>query len=102
MFLLSLSLLACCPLLWVHAARQYLITNKCPKPITLFINGESQGTLTANGGSTQRTFDNTFSGLIYTDANGGNQNGVGTTRAGFFGQVSHPAYLLLTFSTLAL
>ena len=62
----------------------YIVTNQCPQAITALINGESQGLLAANGGSIQRTFDN-FDGFIFTDANGGNANGTGTTRAGFFG-----------------
>ncbi|KAF9456845.1 ricin B lectin domain-containing protein [Collybia nuda] len=65
------------------ATRKYSIVNSCPSAVTLYINGESQGLLAANGGTTTRDFPNTWSGFIYTDANGGNQNGAGTTRAGF-------------------
>jgi hypothetical protein len=74
------------PGLQVHAATtlNYIVTNQCPQAITVFINGQSQGSLAAKGGSIQRTFDN-FDGFIYTDANGGNKDGTGTTRAGFFG-----------------
>lgn len=72
----------------VLALRHYSIVNSCPSAVTLYINGESQGSLAANGGTTTRDFNNTWSGLIYTDANGGNKNGTRTTRAGFFGDVS--------------
>ena len=73
----------------VHAIRQYTITNNCPDASTLYINGASQGTLAASGGSTQQMMNNTFEGLIYLDVNGGNQDGSGTTRAGFYGTVSN-------------
>jgi hypothetical protein len=87
MLQLSFLSLLVLPTIVVHATREYIITNNCPAPIALYINGVGQGTLPASGGSTQRTLDNNFSGFIYTDANGGNQNGAGTTRAGFFGEV---------------
>jgi hypothetical protein len=83
--LLSLFVL---PIVVVQAVRQYTIENKCPSPITLYINGTSQGTVAANGGIIQKNFDNNFEGFIYTDANGGNKDGSGTTRAGFYGVVS--------------
>jgi hypothetical protein len=71
----------------VQAMRQYNVLNKCPSAITLYINGTSQRSLSANGGFIQNIFDNNFEGFIYTDANGGNQNGTRTTRAGFYGNV---------------
>jgi hypothetical protein len=83
--LLSLLVL---PTVVVQAVRQYTVKNKCPSPITLYINGTSQGTVAADGGIFQQNFNNNFEGFIYTDANGGNQNGSGTTRAGFYGVVS--------------
>ncbi|KAF5376989.1 hypothetical protein D9615_007348 [Tricholomella constricta] len=67
------------------ADRKYVIKNSCPSAIGLYINGVGQGPLAAAGGSVTKTFNHNFSGFIYTDANGGNQNGAGTTRAGFFG-----------------
>jgi hypothetical protein len=80
----------------VQASRQYNILNKCPSDITLYINGTSQGTLPASGGFVQEIFANDFDGFIYTDANGGNSNGSGTTRAGFYGTVGiFPLYRLL-------
>jgi hypothetical protein len=71
----------------VQANRYYNIRNKCPSDITLYINGTSQGTLPASGGFVQKSFPNDFDGFIYTDANGGDANGSGTTRAGFYGTV---------------
>ncbi|KAJ6587539.1 G-X-X-X-Q-X-W domain-containing protein [Mycena vulgaris] len=68
------------------ATRLYNITNNCPIPVTLYINGESRGTLASSGGFTTRTVDNNWSGFIYTDANQGNIDGSGTVRAGFFGE----------------
>ncbi|GLB34535.1 putative G-X-X-X-Q-X-W domain-containing protein [Lyophyllum shimeji] len=85
-------------LLGVLADRQYTIKNSCPSSITLFINGAAQSVLKPAGGTFQTTVPNDWSGFIYTDANGGNQNGTGTTRAGFYGQdgyyyiVKDPAY----------
>ncbi|RDB27209.1 Endo-1,4-beta-xylanase A [Hypsizygus marmoreus] len=81
----SLFLILAAPALLVHAARQIIVTNKCPSAINIFQNGESQGSL-ASGSSRTSTVTNNFSGFIYTDANGGSQSGAGTTRAGFFGQ----------------
>jgi hypothetical protein len=65
-------------------ARTYKITNNCPLAITLYITGQNQGTL-AHGATITRTLDENFSSFIFTDANGGNADGSGTTRAGFFG-----------------
>ncbi|KAH6879697.1 G-X-X-X-Q-X-W domain-containing protein [Coprinopsis sp. MPI-PUGE-AT-0042] len=69
----------------VSAIRHYDIINNCPLPITLFVNGESQGTLTSSGGSTARDLPGGWSGFIYTDFNQGNQDGTATVRAGFYG-----------------
>ncbi|KAF8148280.1 ricin B lectin domain-containing protein [Crassisporium funariophilum] len=84
--LLALNLLAVLPT--VLAVRQFTILNRCPQPIALYINGQTQGTLEANTG-TNRTFEDTWSGLIYTTANAGNANGAGTTRAGFYGETNY-------------
>jgi hypothetical protein len=91
---LSASLLATQAL----AVRKYSIVNSCPAAINLYINGESQGSLAANGGTTVKEYPNTWSGFIYTDANGGNQNGAGTTRAGFYGEVHIASWV--TFPSL--
>ncbi|KAF9522162.1 ricin B lectin domain-containing protein [Crepidotus variabilis] len=83
LILLSLATFIISPL--VAATRHYNIVNNCPLPITLFINGESQGTLSSSGGSTTREYPDGWSGFIYTDFNRGNQDGAGTVRAGFYG-----------------
>jgi len=53
--------------------------NKCPSSIKLYINGNLNSIL-ATGASTTKT-------LGGADANGGSQNGVGSTRAEFYGDV---------------
>lgn len=68
------------------ATRHYSIVNKCPSPIDLFVNGESQGPLAVRA-TTTRDFDSSFDGFIYTTSNGGHLDGSHTTRAGFFGEV---------------
>ena len=73
-------------------ARTFDITNSCPTSVDLYINGENQGPI-ASGATTSRTFDDNWSGYIYTDANGGNASGVNTTKAGFYGPVSFSSYL---------
>lgn len=82
----SLVYLLAAPLL-AQASRRYNIVNNCPSTINIFINGNSQGSI-SSGGVVRHTFNNSFSGLIYTNANGGAQSGAGTTRAGFYGPVS--------------
>ncbi len=72
----------------VFGSRIYNIVNNCPLSINLFINGQSEGSLASYGGTTSRTVSDTWSGFIYTDFNRGNQDGAGTVRAGFFGDVS--------------
>ncbi|KAF8890489.1 hypothetical protein BD779DRAFT_1469382 [Infundibulicybe gibba] len=68
-------------------ARDYTIINRCPTDITLFVNGQNEGVLRANGGSVDKPYPKPWSGFIYTDANGGNgATGSGTTRAGFYGE----------------
>jgi len=82
-------------MLWLSttavAERIFTIRNRCPQSITVYINGQTQGLLAMNDFK-NRTFEDSWSGLIYTDSNGGNANGAGTTRAGFYGQVSIPCY----------
>jgi len=73
----------------IHATRVMTIVNRCPTSINLFINGQAQGTLNQDGGSTSRTYDDNFSGLIYSTANGGQSNGAQSTRAGFYGQTNY-------------
>lgn len=71
-----------------QATRHFEIINNCPFTATIYINGQSQGSLPALGGTTTRDFPDSWSGLIYTDLNRGNPAGPGTTRAGFYGPVS--------------
>ena len=76
---LLLSLLA-----YTHLAlaqTQYVVTNKCPSSIKLYINGNLDSTL-ATGVSTTKILGGADGGLFYTDA-----NGIGSTRAGFYGDV---------------
>jgi hypothetical protein len=63
--------------------KQYNIFNNCPSDINLYTGGVLDGNI-ASGGNVTRFLD-TGKALFYTDANGGNTNGAGTTRAGFFG-----------------
>ena len=62
--------------------RNYIIYNKCPTPITLYIAGTSYGLIPTNGSLTKEL--STSAGYFFTDANGGSQNGKGSTRAGFY------------------
>ena len=97
--MLALTFLA--SVLWLSATaladRIFTIRNRCPQSITLYINGQTQGLLAMNGFMNQ-TFEDSWSGLIYTDANGGNANGAGTTKAGFYGQVTIPLHFSFAFS----
>jgi hypothetical protein len=86
--MLSRALLALALTPLAVVGRHFIIQNQCPSQINLYINGEYQGPL-SRGGQTERDFDSHFSGFIYTDANGGNQNGLGTTRAGFYGEYEY-------------
>ncbi|KAL0952119.1 hypothetical protein HGRIS_008748 [Hohenbuehelia grisea] len=78
-------------LLWLLVAlpavlseRTLSIGNRCPADVTLYINGASMGIIAGFEGQYHTTMQPNFSGFIYTSANGGNANGTGTTRAGFF------------------
>lgn len=74
------------------AVRQYTIVNECPTSIPLYVNGASQGTI-GSGGNITRTYPNSWDGVMYTSANGGNQNAIfGTSRAGFYGPVSSKSW----------
>ncbi|KAF8960448.1 G-X-X-X-Q-X-W domain-containing protein [Flammula alnicola] len=70
------------PLAPRQTTRQYIIYNKCPSSIDLWIAGELDSSIVSGGNVTK--FLALGAGFFYTDANGGNANGVGTTRAGFF------------------
>ncbi|RDB19628.1 Extracellular exo-alpha-L-arabinofuranosidase [Hypsizygus marmoreus] len=73
----------------VLAVRHYDIVNNCPFSATIYINGQSQGSLPALGGKLARDYPENWSGLIYTDLNQGNPEGPGTARAGFYGQSNY-------------
>ncbi|KAF9466903.1 ricin B lectin domain-containing protein [Collybia nuda] len=80
------------------ADRLYTIVNKCPMDINLIVNGESQGNLAAKGGLVIRTYPENWSGIIYTDTNGGNpETGEYTTRAGFNGETDN--YYVVAFTS---
>ena len=66
--------------------RQYIVFNKCPAPINLYIAGVLDSVIAA--GSNVTKFLSTGAGFFYTDANGGAPNASGTLRAGFLGDVS--------------
>ncbi|RDB27204.1 Endo-1,4-beta-xylanase A [Hypsizygus marmoreus] len=89
----ALLLVLTAPALLVSAARQITITNKCPSTITIYRNGNSQGSL-SSGSSSTSSVSNNFNGFYYTNANGGSSSGADTTRAGFYGQSGY--YYLVT------
>lgn len=72
------------------ALRHYNIVNNCPTAIDFVIKGDRQGSLAA-GATTTRDFGSWWSGFFYTSSNGGDSGGLGTTRAGFNGEVSSSA-----------
>ncbi|KAF9568159.1 ricin B-like lectin [Agrocybe pediades] len=67
---------------------EYAIRNNCPAPLAVYINGRSQGILRRDT-SLNRRLDASWSGFIYSSSNGGNANGVGTTRAAFYGETDY-------------
>lgn len=72
----------------VYADRRLTIINLCPEAIPIYINGELQGNgaEVPSGESIERTFPDSWNGLVYTNANAPNSpgnSGVGTTRVGF-------------------
>ncbi|KAH0589733.1 hypothetical protein H2248_005454 [Termitomyces sp. 'cryptogamus'] len=67
--------------------RVYNIFNNCPQSINIYINGKSQGKV-ATGTTLVRNLAKTWSGSIYTDANGGQPDGSNGTKAGFSGKAS--------------
>lgn len=79
-----LTLLALLPL--VSADRIFNLINNCPIPIDIYVNGASVGRV-KSGERIEKQYTENFSGFIYTDANGGNKDGSGTVRAGFFSEV---------------
>ncbi|CAA7269993.1 unnamed protein product [Cyclocybe aegerita] len=63
--------------------RPYYVHNRCPRAINLFIGGALDQVIPAGGDVTKVA--NIGANFWYTDVNGGRFNGVGTTRAAFWG-----------------
>ncbi|KAF6746666.1 G-X-X-X-Q-X-W domain-containing protein [Ephemerocybe angulata] len=63
-------------------ATQFIIRNSCPGPVQFYAGSSMEATL--QPGDTHTRFGYNYTDLFFTDANGGNANGAGTTRAGFF------------------
>ncbi|KAJ3520024.1 hypothetical protein NMY22_g12929 [Coprinellus aureogranulatus] len=63
-------------------ATHFIIGNSCPTPVNLFIGNRLDTTLPIGGYTTKDSY--VYTDLFFTDAHGGNANGSGTTRAGFF------------------
>ncbi|EAU82201.2 G-X-X-X-Q-X-W domain-containing protein [Coprinopsis cinerea okayama7 len=63
---------------------QYIVENQCPSAINLFIAGQLDSSIPSQGNTTK--FLPANAGFFYTDANGGNSNGLRTLRAGFYGE----------------
>ncbi|KAF5336494.1 hypothetical protein D9611_006744 [Ephemerocybe angulata] len=61
-------------------ASQFVIHNSCPSAINLYIGGQLDSRIPTGGSVTKFSAP----GFFYTDANGGNANGAGTLRAGFY------------------
>ncbi|KAJ3507115.1 hypothetical protein NLJ89_g6488 [Agrocybe chaxingu] len=78
--LLAVSLRAS-PLVSRQDTRQYTIHNQCPSAVNLYIAGNFEGSIPSRGDTTK--FMSLGAGFFYTDANGGNPSGIGTSRAGF-------------------
>ena len=68
---------------------QYIVNNRCPAAINLFISGQYDSTITQGGNTTKFLSGNP--GLFYTDANGGRGDGSRAVKAGFFPEVSYLA-----------
>ena len=63
-----------------------MFINKCPAPINVVVGGNITGIIPA-GGTLNTNLGFNTGGFFFADANGGNANGLGTTRAGYFIQV---------------
>ncbi|KAF8157229.1 ricin B lectin domain-containing protein [Crassisporium funariophilum] len=64
-----------------QTTRQYIVRNQCPTSINLYIAGVLDSVVPSQGTTTK--FLGLGAGFFYSDVNGGNANGAGTTRAGF-------------------
>ncbi|KAF8962504.1 G-X-X-X-Q-X-W domain-containing protein [Flammula alnicola] len=95
LLLLATPLLAS-PLTLRQTTRQYIIYNKCPTAVNLYIGGVLDSSIPQGGNVTK--FLGLNAGFFYTDANGGDgPTAVGTTRAGFYEEyyyiVEDPSWL---------
>jgi hypothetical protein len=73
--------------LGVFADRQLNLINACPQAITIFVSGESQGSI-ASGATVTKSVPDDWSGFIYSNVNAPEGNtGAGTTKAGFVAEV---------------
>ena len=61
---------------------RYIITNKCPRAVDVYVADQKVGRL-PNGRSITTQPVGQFNGWIYTDANGGFADGHETTKVGF-------------------
>ena len=76
--------------------RQYTIYNKCPTSINLYIGGASHGIIPTNGSVSE--YLSTDTSYFYTDANGGNENGKDSIRAGFYTVSLNPVVSFLPWA----
>jgi hypothetical protein len=72
----------------VTADKTFNIVNGCPSAITIYVNGDSRGSVAA-GATIVNTVADNWTGFIYSNVNAPDGNtGAGTTKAGFVNQVS--------------
>lgn len=64
-----------------NPTRQYVVTNRCPTAVNLYIGGAFDSNIPL-GGSVTKTLG-TDAGFFYTDANLGSPTAEGTAKAGF-------------------
>ncbi|KAJ2934090.1 hypothetical protein H1R20_g3004, partial [Candolleomyces eurysporus] len=73
----------------VTADKTFNIANGCPNAITIYVNGESRGSV-APGASIVNTVADNWTGFIYSNVNApGGNTGAGTTKAGFVNQAGY-------------
>jgi hypothetical protein len=65
--------------------RQYVVTNRCPTAVNLYIGGTLDSNIPQNGSVTKTL--GTSAGFFYTDANLGSPTAEGAAKAGFLGDV---------------
>ncbi|KAJ2918185.1 hypothetical protein MD484_g2219, partial [Candolleomyces efflorescens] len=85
-------------LLWslstvVTADKTFNIVNGCPSAITVYVNGDSRGSVAA-GATIVNTVADDWTGFVYSNVNAPEGNtGAGTTKAGFVNQAGY--YLII-------